>query len=76
MKKSYNGIISPTITFPEAHCCIKCGRWMGKRASGTNTDSIDLRTFYEINWDKKGEFYYISNRTHSPLRCKLTRRKY
>jgi len=65
----YNGPIHPKTTFPEAHRCIKCGRWLGSVASGKKDHRVDLRRYYEINWDKKGEFYYIAKRTHSPLLC-------
>ena len=45
--------------------CPYCGRWM----------KFDFKTEYfvfynEINWDRKGGFYYISNRGHSLLICK------
>jgi len=72
--KKYNGTIHPKLTFPETHCCPKCGRFIGKVSTGRKTETTDFRRYYEINWDKKGKFYYIANRTHSPLLCHPKRR--
>ncbi len=49
--------------------CPHCGRLMKEEPTSESTPH-EYRRFCEINFDRKGLFYYISNRSHSPWICR------
>lgn len=59
----------------EAHQCPSCGRWMQTELAEDwmeNQKPVTHR-YYQVNWDRKGKFFYIANKTHSPYFCAYQR---
>jgi hypothetical protein len=70
MKKTHH---TPEKDGLEAIVCAKCGRYMSSTKVGQWQEGFEH--YNEINWDKKGKFFYISNRTHSPRFCFINSRR-
>jgi hypothetical protein len=59
----------------EAQQCPSCGRWIQTELAEDWMESAKpiMRTYHQVNWDHKGKFFYIANKTHSPYFCSYKR---
>lgn len=59
----------------EAHRCPSCGRWMQTELAEDWMETAKplAQAYCQVNWDHKGGFYYIANKTHSPYFCAYRR---
>lgn len=60
-----------------AQICPGCGRYLTTEPTSPWMVTLPKKhqRFSFINWDHKGEFYYIAKASHVPGLCKLFRRK-